>query len=112
MIPTFDFYLRFEAVFFFLKLQPQLNKYSPSLRSSRTFCRRLSGLADERPGEGVCGQRLRDLQHATGAAEIMDPAGGEGRRHREEEKEKRDENRRDKSPGLLIPPSSSRSCGR
>lgn len=69
-------------------MQPQQNKYSPSLRSSRTFCRRLSGLADERPGEGVCGQRLRDLQHATGAAEVMDPAGGEGRRHREEEKEK------------------------
>ncbi len=44
----------------------------------------LSGLAAERPGEGVCSQRLRDLQHATGAAEITN-------RPRAEEERKRDE---------------------
>lgn len=36
----------------------------------------LAGLADERPGQGVCRQRLRDLQHAAGAAEITKQARG------------------------------------
>lgn len=46
-----------------------------SVRLSNFLC--LSGLADERPREGVCGQRLRDLQHATGAAEVINQARGE-----------------------------------
>ena len=65
------------------------------------FCLSPSGLADERPGQRVCGQRLRDLQHATGAAEITDTRGE--KEHSEEEKT--DGNRSDTSPGLLIPPS-------
>lgn len=48
--------------------------------SSLLLCSLVSGLADEQPGKGVCRQRVRDFQHAAGAAEV-----GDGQAEGEEE---------------------------
>lgn len=51
-----------------------LSVYYFSVSISNFLSVSLSGLADERPGKGVCGQRLWDVQHAAGAAEIISQA--------------------------------------
>ena len=67
------------------QITAHINQLKQNKHLSLTSCLTPAGAAAQRPGEGVCHQRLRGLQHTEGAAEIRPWTNQEEEEDEEEE---------------------------